>query len=301
MKVHISANPSKPLADMLELKSVLAVDLVPSPTHRALWRTDLAGRASAGEPTAPGSGLGTPSPMGFWLSFDGESPLPSSNGRTITFAPWGEDGAELAGSTPKGRSVSWRRPVQTVRVKAPSGGDGDLSLTIGPEGARITTSPATWKAVAEPVLLAICQYWRFAEVDAEIARLTESARGDLDHSNMPGIASLRARGRLVQSARDVRALLLDLPYFEGPLTDPLPYCSTEQAAKTFETLSEKLHLEEWCELIDERAEAVEDAYEALTEKLFEFKNFAWEAVLEGLIILILLAELSLGLYEAFSP
>ena len=63
----------------------------------------------------------------------------------------------------------------------------------------------------------------------------------------------------------------------------------------------KLRLEEWSELIDERAEVVEDAYEALTEKLFEYKNFAWEAVLETLIIVILVAELGITIYEAFTP
>src|SRR5262249_51632472 len=159
------------------------------------------------------------------------------------------------------------------------------------------SSPAAWKTLAEPVLLAACQFWRFAAVEAEIARLTEHAHADLDHSNMPGIATLRHHRRLVQSARDVRALMLDLPHFEGPLADPYPFVPSERAAQVYESVAEKLRLEEWCELIDDRAEAIEDAYEALAEKLFEFKNFAWEALLEALIIVILLGELALMLYE----
>ena len=118
---------------------------------------------------------------------------------------------------------------------------------------------------------------------------------------MPGPSTLRARRRLEATAREVRALLVDLPHFEGPLTDPLMYCSSERSAQTYATLAEKLRLEEWCELIDEKAEAVEDTYEALTEKLFEYKNFAAEALLEILIVAILLAELAIMWHEALMP
>ncbi len=69
----------------------------------------------------------------------------------------------------------------------------------------------------------------------------------------------------------------------------------------YRSLAEKLGLEDWCELIDEKAEAVEDTYEALTEKLFEFKNFAWEALLELIIVIILLAEVGLMIWESFGP
>ena len=75
----------------------------------------------------------------------------------------------------------------------------------------------------------------------------------------------------------------------------------DAAIKTFEAVAEKLHFEDWCERIDERAEAVEDTYEVIGEKLLEFKNFAAEAILEILIVLILLGELALTLWEMFGP
>jgi hypothetical protein len=302
MKPHVSLRPSSQFASIHELKCYHAFDLTADPARRALWRTDLPGVRDAEE--AAGEGLprqGVASPMGYWLAPLEPGTAPAQDALALSFAAPGDEGGQHVASLGNSQKPGWGRPIQTVRLKAPGSGDGDLTLTVGPAGARISASPTTWKVLAEPVLLAICQYWRFAAIDAEIGRLTQLARGDMDHSNMPGIGSLRAHGVLVQRARDVRALLLDLPHFEGPLTDPLPYCSSEQAAKAYETLAEKLDLEDWCELIDERAEAVEDAYEALTEKLFEFKNFAWEAVLEGLIIVILLAELGVALYEAFAP
>lgn len=302
MKPHLSmtASPAGGAADLTERKTILVSDLTRDPACRPLWRS---GRVDADPPANAPAGLaehGFASPMGFWLS----SPaLPTSHavgGIMITFHAQGDE-APPASSIARSPDGTYTRIPQSLRVKSPNAGEGDVLVTIGPGGARITCTPAAWKSAAEPVLLGLCQYWRFAAIDAEIARLTEHAHADLDHSNMPGIGTLRAHKRVVQSARDVRSLLLDLPHFQGPLTDPYPFCTTERAAQIYESLSEKLRLEEWCELIDERAEAIEDAYEALSEKLFEYKNFAWEAGLETLIIVILLAELGLGLYEAFSP
>jgi hypothetical protein len=300
MKPHISstASPHATAADLTERKTVLATDLTRDPSLRPLWRP---GRPGAAAPPGGLAENGFASPMGYWLSSPALPTGPAAGGLLITFAAPGEDAGPVPDALGRSPDGSYIRPVQSIRVKAPNAGDGDVMLTIGPGGARVTASPAAWKALAEPVLLAVCQYWRFAAVEAEIARLTEQAHGDLDHSNMPGLATLRAHRRVVQSARDARALMLDLPHFEGPLSDPYPYCPTERSAQVYESIAEKLRLEEWCELIDDRAEAVEDAYEALAEKLFEYKNFAWEAVLESLIILILLAELAVTFYEAFSP
>jgi hypothetical protein len=238
--------------------------------------------------------------MGFWLA-EVADPADAPDGPTIELilgpppasATTPDDGFPAGGSR--------RRPAQTARLKAPNNTDGDLLLILGPRGARIFASPGAWAALAEPVLLAACQYWRFLAVEAQLDRLTEQSRADLPHATMPGVDSLRRARRLAKRGEAVRALIVDLAHFEGPLTDPLPYCSSERAANAYRALAEKLRLEEYCELIDERTEVVEDTYEAATEKLFEYKNFAWEAVLEALIIVILLAELALTAWEMFGP
>lgn len=301
MKPHVSPSSVLPaeVADITRHRTILATDLAPAPARRPLWRPARGG-ADPAPPASEGlSEEGYASPMAYWLSAPSLPTALSPGGLTITFVTQGVDDGPAPASLARSPDGSYTRPVQSLRVKGPNAGDGDVQLTIGPGGARVTSTPAAWRALAEPVLLAVCQYWRFAAIDAEIARLTELAQGDLDHATMPGLGTLRAHRRAVRAARDVRALMLDLPFFEGPLSDPLPYCTTERSATIYESVSEKLHLEAWSELIDDRAEAIEDAYEALTEKLFEFKNFAWEAALEVLIVVILLAELSLGLYEAF--
>jgi hypothetical protein len=281
------------IGDLPAIRQIRAVDLTGAPEYRRLWK----GRSPDDGHDLPQPGFA--SPMGFWLTEASDATPPSADGFTIRFEP---HGTPAAPSEAKSQSAApSRRPEQTVRLKAPLVGDGELVLRISPSGVRITTSDAAWKALSEPVLLAVGQYWRFLVIEEKLDRLTEEAQADVAHATMPSLATLRSRRRLTENARAVRDLLLDLPHFEGTLTDPFPYCTTELAAQTYLALAEKLRLEPWCELIDERTEAIEDTYEAVTEKLLEFKNFAWEALLEILIVVILLGELGLNLWEIFGP
>jgi hypothetical protein len=302
MNLAAAPRPMLEIGDLHALGSIRAIDLWRAPEARGLWKPHrlIARRASA-PAGLPGPGFATP--MGYWLVGADEAPVSSRGGFTIEFVPYGEPAG--AGSPPVEPTVSGAtvpaRPAQTVRLKTLNVGDGELVLNLGPSGVRVAGSEAAWRTLAEPVLLAICQYGRFADVEAEIDRLTELAHGDLDHATLPSLETLRAVRRLTASARAVRDLLLDLPHFEGPLTDPYAYCSSERAAATFAVLAEKLRLEAWCELIDERTEAIEDAYGAVSEKLLEYKNFIGEVILEVVIVAILFGELALMIWEQFGP
>ncbi|MDB5349777.1 MAG: hypothetical protein JWN86_1024 [Planctomycetota bacterium] len=275
--------------------AIQARDMTASPEMRPVWRRRRSAQAEA--MLNPARAPGWPSPMGFWLEdlADRSSTIPAGSHQIQILPPGTETtaGHEIAGTPRTGRIG---RPVQTVRMK---GMDGELVLTIGDQTAQVVASPATWNVLSEPVLLAICQYWRFQALDTEIDRLTVEAEGDLNHAAMAVPASLWDRKRLLAHARSVRALLLDLPHFEGPITDPLPYLSTERAVASYRLLVEKLHLDEWCEAIDDRAEAVEDAYASVTEKLNEFRNFAVGSTLEIAIIAILVVDLFVNLANYF--
>jgi hypothetical protein len=301
MKPHLAvpATAADDAAALAARKTLLAADLSRDPAARTLWRR---GTSAAPEAAVPGvAESGFASPMGYWLSSPALPTATAAGNVMLTFVDPRDDAGPVPAALATAPDGVFSRPVQTLRVKSPNAGEGDATLTIGPGGARVVASAAAWKTLAEPVLLAACQYWRFAAIESEITRLTERAHGDLEHSNMPSLRTLRDHKRLERDSRDARALMIDLPHFQGPLSDPLAYLSNERATSIYESIAEKLRLEEWSELIDDRAEAVEDAYEALAEKLFEYKNFAWEAVLEILIIVILLGELALMLYENFGP
>lgn len=278
---------------------IQAVDLTSTPAKRAMWRRwRSVPDGVAAEPTTS-QATGWPSPMGYWLAFmSSRDSATASGARVIHVCAPGEDAA--VDLVPEATATPGRlgRPPQTIRLKGP---DGELVLTIDSTAAKVVASAATWDAMSEPVLLAACMYWRFQAIDAEIDRLTIEAEGDLSHATMAVPASLWNRKRLLGHARAVRAVMIDLPHFEGPLTDPYPYLSGERAVQTFRSLAEKLHFEGWGESIDDRAEAVEDTYASVTEKLNEFRNFAVGSILEVTIIVILLAELVIRTYDTLSP
>jgi hypothetical protein len=265
-----------------------AVDLTGSPESRRLWR-----RRRGVAPAA--AAAGRPSPMGFLLTERREPGGLASPWQVRLFVPGTEPAAPDAL-----RSEPGTRPAQTVRIKGAAASEGDLVLTIGPEGAQVVAPVATWNALAEPVMLAVCQYWRFRALDEQLDQLAERAEGDVGHAAMSVPRSLWQRRRLLHNAREVRTLLLDLPHFQEPLTDPYPFCTSERSVQTYRSLAEKLHLEEWAEAIDDRVEAVEDNYASVTEKLCEYRNFAWGATLEILIIVILLAELGMQIVNYLS-
>jgi hypothetical protein len=285
------------------LKALRALDLTPRPGARALWMSTTRGHGTTTAPAAadlPQPGFA--SPMGFWLTEVPEIVAESTvSPYLIRFESPSTAAAQAAMETSPAAAVKPRRPDQTVRLKPPHAGDGELVLKLSTAGVRIITTDAAWKALSEPVLLAIGIYWRFLAIEEELDRLTEQAHADVDHATMPGGPTWKDRRGLIARARAVRAFILDLPHFQGPITDPFPYCSTERSAQTFAGLAEKLHLEMWCELIDERVEVIEDAYEVATEKLMEFRHFVYEAGLEVLIVLILLGELGLLAWEQFGP
>lgn len=301
--------------------TIQVVDLIDQPAVRSSWRrwrsvsavdvAEAATKPAAGDSLTPVERLsGRPSPgysfseetawfspMGYELAPVGEGKSPITGSRIVLVLTPEEDAVDPAIEAPPtlGRLG---RPPQTIRLKGP---EGELVLTIGRGPARVVASTASWAAMSEPVLLAVCLCWRFQAIDAELDRLTLEAEGDLPHATMAVPSSLRNRKRLLGHARAIRAVMIDLPHFAGPLTDPYPYLSGDLAVPTFRSLAEKLHLEGWGESIDDRAEAVEDVYASVTEKLNEFRNFAIGSILEVTIIVILLVEFAIITYDTFSP
>jgi hypothetical protein len=285
------------------LTALRAIDLTQRPGARALWSWRTQGFArSAPSPADDLPRPGFASPLGFWLTeVRGIVADATVSPCIIRFESYTPAAAQTALETRPSAPHAARRPEQTIRLKPPHTDDGELVVKFTPAGVRIITSDAAWQALSEPVLLAIGVYWRFLAIEEALDRLIEQAHADLDHATMPDRRTWTDRRRLVARARSVRDLLLDLPHFQGPVIDPFPYCSTERAAQTFAGLAEKLHLEKWSALIGERALAIEDTYEAATEKLMALKRLVSEAILAVPIVVILLGLLGLAAWEQFGP
>ncbi len=99
---------------------------------------------------------------------------------------------------------------------------------------------------------------------------------------------------------DTRAAIVDLTHFEEPLTDPLAYFDSRRSARVYRTLAERFGLDDWCDAIDHRAEVVEATFETITEKLYHLKSHAHDVVLEVIIVIILLFDIVMRIWEVMA-
>jgi hypothetical protein len=276
--------------------TITAVDITGHPELRGLWIPgykvpgDLATRAGL-------AGGGVASPLGYWLvAYEGAVPAPSGGMRLVWTAP-GEELPELE-ATPGSAGMAGRQyRTQTVRIKVPDSEPGAVVVTVGPGFAHVTASESAWTALAESITLVVCQIWRFQSIDTDLDRRTKEALENLHFANVPGLASLPQSRRLMDLGWETRAAIVDLTYFQKPLTDPLAYFDARRSARIYRLLADRFGLEEWCESIDHRAEVVEATFETITEKLYHLKSHAHDVVLEVVIVLILLIDIVMRIWE----
>ena len=95
-----------------------------------------------------------------------------------------------------------------------------------------------------------------------------------------------------------RAAILDLTHFQTPLTDPFAYFDSRRSARVFRLLTDRFGLDDWSDSIDHRAEVVEATFETITEKLYHLRSHAHDVVLEVIIVLVLLIDILMRIWEA---
>jgi uncharacterized Rmd1/YagE family protein len=96
-----------------------------------------------------------------------------------------------------------------------------------------------------------------------------------------------------------RAAIVDLTYFQTPLTDPRGYLDAPRSARVYRHLAERIGLDDWSDSIDHRAEVVEGTFETITEKLYHLKSHAHDVVLETIIVVVLLVDIVMRILEMF--
>jgi hypothetical protein len=173
---------------------------------------------------------------------------------------------------------------------------GAAAIRISPKEARIDVDEPTWRSQSDSILLAICQAWRFQSIDDQLNHWIRNASLDQGYTSTLSLAMFHHKQRLQQLARQVRGLSLAFLGFQGPLIDPLAYCSTKKSARAYKRIAEGLNLRSWSATIEARLERLERTYEAVNETAFHTRFYAWEIGLELLILLVLSGEAALHLW-----
>jgi hypothetical protein len=294
----IQARSSEPSRNTL-VRTITAIDITADPALRGLWFPGHGLPADRAALAALPAG-GTASPLGYWLvARDGLAPRTGRGPRLVVTAPdteLPELGLDCGDSLGAGR----RSRTQTVRMKGPGPDGGKLVVTIGPGCAHVSAQESAWEALREPLILAICQVWRFQAIDAELEELTRSALENLAYANAPNLASLRQSGRLMGMGMKTRAAIVDVTYFQKPLTDPLAYFDSRRSARVYRLLADRFGLDDWSDTIDQSAEVVEGTFETITEKLYHLKSHAHDVVLEVMIVAILMLDVIMRIWEVIA-
>jgi hypothetical protein len=192
--------------------------------------------------------------------------------------------------------VQQNAPARRVRSKAWA---LPVDLEIDSNVARVGVDAATWPSASDAVLLVVAQFWRFGQIDRTLNELSDWARQDLGRTTgfkaMIGrrrARELRARRRLLQE------LILDLPDFEGALTNPRGHLPAGVPVRLYRALVSRLGIDRWRREIDERVEVVEATFDSLAESLDHHQSLAIQIVLELVIVAVLLLDAGLFLLEA---
>jgi hypothetical protein len=261
------------------MPNVSAIDLLGDAQYRPLWRPS--NGAGAGVPAGLPAG-GRASPAGYWLVVEESG---QDQGR-LNVAVRLDAQAHADG-----------RPLPRVAVEldrmAPNRRATRLEVEVRPDSARLDVDAWAWPLLSDGALLAVTQCWRFSQIDRQLDEL-EAWLAAEDPARPGVLRRLSPRRRAVLRDRDrgLRRLVLDLPHFEGPLTDPGAYLASPQARRAYRVLARRLGLSAWRDRIDERVEVIEASVASAIERQSAFD----QAALELTIVLAILADLGFHIW-----
>jgi hypothetical protein len=238
---------------------------------------------------------GFASPLGFWFApaEDWASPPPYR----LEVAPTRRPGARVhTGNGMPGIAEGRRLGIVVAPPRRP-GAPGDppppMALEVAGRSARIEVDEASWPEARAAGLLVVATCWRLEALDGALDRLTDRARMTLERQGRSAPAR-RDEPSWRALHRDAHALILDLPEFEGPLTDPASFLPSREAARLYRRLSGRLGLLAWRHRIDERAEVLEGLLEALSTRRDHRQAIALQIGLGVLIIALLATEVAVS-------
>src|SRR5262249_55821089 len=137
-------------------------------------------------------------------------------------------------------------------------------------------------------LVAISIVWRFGAIDRDLDDLSAWTR---DRLRVADGRTARTRRALLQRHRDLQALIVDLPSWEGSLDHPSGYFASRNETRLYRRLARQLQLGAWRTRIDERIEILEGAVASLVDDQRHRQLLSWELTLESLILLALVGDI----------
>jgi hypothetical protein len=192
------------------------------------------------------------------------------------------------------------RVVLAQRERSHAGSVRALVLDVDDLTARVEVDSEDWPGLAPVVLAAVAEFWRFRAIERRLGELEDWARADLGDTRLRTLMRPRRARALRAHHRALQALLLDLPVFEGALTDPATVVSPGRPARLFRLLAARLGLPRWRRLIDERVEVIEAVLDSLSQSLDHLQSLVWLVGLEVVIVAVLLVDTGLYLLDALA-
>jgi hypothetical protein len=293
------------------MHTLYALDLTGPDEKHSAWRTS---RGPSGHrnrdsafgkipPDLPSDGFA--SPFGFWFAPapSWQTPPPRFRVEFVaiddTHSPRQRHAETIEQASSTGRAVGARRRAPAGRSSRQS--SLPLDLEIDSNIARISVDVDTWLRVGETVLFAVAQYWRFTAINRTLDELSEWSRRDLASNSRFLSVINRARSRQLRALRrSLQTIILDLPLFEGPLTNPHGHCSSSRAVRLYRRLCRRLELGRFRREIDERIEVVETVLDSLSASLDHYQALAFQIALELIIVAVLLLDVGLYFVAALS-
>jgi hypothetical protein len=294
------------------MHTLYALDLTARKETDSVWRRSQIRSGHRTPDSAPGTSHpdlpidGFASTFGFWFA-----PAPSwkiaAPDRRVEFVTLEEtDGLTPRRDDPPTRTSTTRRAVRpgqsgSAAGSRPGRSGPPLRLEIDANVARIRVDADTWSRVGEIVLFAVAQYWRFAAINRTLNDLSDWSRHDLACNSSFLSLIPRARSRQLRARRrTLQAVILDLPLFEGALTNPHGHLPTSRDVRLYRKLCRWLGLGRFRREIDERIEVVESVFDSLSESLDHCQSLAFQIALELIIVAVLLVDVGLYFVDAFS-
>ena len=225
---------------------------------------------------------GSANPMGFWIA--PVSSVSEAADPALTISVYDKGSKPEAAPPHVWNTANVVRAPQSTSIKAAGVRDGEITIHISPAGVIVLANPAAWEACSEVIRLTVSQYWRFLELERTFEAYGPIVRHIHSLASKSTVKSWVQQKDLLKLDLEIRNRIQDIPLFDGLLSDPYRYLSSEREVELYWELFEELSLEGWCERIDENVEITAQTVEVVLDKLFHYKLFALSMAVEICIV-----------------